>query len=223
LVKILGDIERTIGVLGRRGIHFKEFIQRYYDGETLPACLIRVDGNEEVFYAMEDYEKRLDELGGHKTDLSDEEQETNHVAQELHEVTRINQINDILKEKYELDMYDFLLKQERSISGEAQLTKFQLKNREDAFDIASLGDICPGIRQIGGRGVEIKRFKGLGEMNADQLWDTTMNPQTRTLLSVKLDDAGEADRLFSILMGDDVEKRRNFIRDHALEVTNLDV
>jgi DNA gyrase subunit B len=71
--------------------------------------------------------------------------------------------------------------------------------------------------------MEIKRFKGLGEMNAEQLWDTTMNPASRTLLSVKLDDAGEADRLFSILMGEDVEERRNFIRDHALEVQNLDI
>jgi len=60
-------------------------------------------------------------------------------------------------------------------------------------------------------------------MNADQLWQTTMNPGSRTLLSVRLDDAGEADRLFSILMGDNVEKRRNFIREHALEVQNLDV
>jgi DNA gyrase subunit B len=60
-------------------------------------------------------------------------------------------------------------------------------------------------------------------MNAEQLWDTTMNPATRMLLRVAIDDAGEADRLFSILMGDDVEKRRNFIRDHALEVQNLDV
>jgi DNA gyrase subunit B len=71
--------------------------------------------------------------------------------------------------------------------------------------------------------VEIKRFKGLGEMNAEQLWDTTMNPATRTLLQVKLEDAGEADRLFSILMGDDVEQRRNYIQEHALEVQNLDV
>jgi DNA gyrase subunit B len=71
--------------------------------------------------------------------------------------------------------------------------------------------------------MEIKRFKGLGEMNSEQLWETTMNPATRTLLRVQMEDAGEADRLFSILMGADVEKRRNFIQEHALEVQNLDV
>ncbi|MGD9110469.1 MAG: hypothetical protein PVG93_05970, partial [Phycisphaerales bacterium] len=85
------------------------------------------------------------------------------------------------------------------------------------------GRLCATVRHIGGKGIEIKRFKGLGEMNAEQLWDTTMNPSTRTLLNVKLDDAGEADRLFSILMGSDVEKRRHFIKEHALEVQNLDV
>ena len=120
-------------------------------------------------------------------------------------------------------MQDYLLKPVKTVSGEAIETKFQLTNGEDSYEIASLGDICPGIRQIGGKGIEIKRFKGLGEMNADQLWDTTMNPETRTLLSVKLEDAGEADRLFSILMGDNVEERRNFIQEHALEVQNLDI
>ncbi len=79
------------------------------------------------------------------------------------------------------------------------------------------------IRQIASRDMEIKRFKGLGEMNSEQLWETTMNPQTRTLLKVRLEDAGEADRLFSILMGDDVDKRRAFIQEHALEVQNLDI
>jgi len=71
--------------------------------------------------------------------------------------------------------------------------------------------------------VEIKRFKGLGEMNADQLWETTMNPKTRTILKVNLEDAIEADEIFTILMGEKVEPRKQFIFEHAQEVRNLDV
>jgi DNA gyrase subunit B len=145
------------------------------------------------------------------------------VAEELHEVGRLNQINQKLTKQFGLDLGDFLLKPAKEVSGEALPTKFQLVNGQDKYEIASLGDVCLAIRHIGGKGIEIKRFKGLGEMNAEQLWETTMNPQTRTLLSVRLDDAGEADRLFSILMGDDVEERRNFIQEHALEVQNLDI
>ncbi len=222
LVKTLGDVERAIGVLSRRGIHFLNFVKQHYNGEALPEYHIRVEGEEEVYYDLESYENRLEQLGTKEESTEDSVNE-DILAEELNEVARINQVNAMLTERYQLDLRDFLLQQERTVAGEALATKFQLVNGEDAYDIASLGDVCPGIRQIGGKGIEIKRFKGLGEMNADQLWDTTMNPATRTLLSVKLDDAGEADRLFAILMGDDVEKRRNFIRDHALEVTNLDV
>jgi DNA gyrase subunit B len=71
--------------------------------------------------------------------------------------------------------------------------------------------------------VEIKRFKGLGEMNADELWETTMDPQRRVLLRVRAEEAEQAERMFSLLMGGDVELRRNFIEEHALEVKNLDV
>lgn len=70
---------------------------------------------------------------------------------------------------------------------------------------------------------EIKRFKGLGEMVAEQLWDTTMNPENRTILKVKLEDAVEADEIFTILMGDKVLPRREFIFKHAAEVQNLDI
>jgi DNA gyrase subunit B len=223
LVKALADAERIIAVLGRRGINFAEFVQTYYNGDQLPLFRVRIGGQEEVYYERGEYEKRLDELEELVKARAESEDEGSVVAEELREVDRINQINEKLKTEFGLDLKDFLLKPTKSVSGEALPTKFQLISDTDSYDVASLGEICSAVRQIGGKGVEIKRFKGLGEMNAEQLWDTTMNPATRTLLSVKLDDAGEADRLFSILMGDDVEKRRNFIRDHALEVQNLDV
>jgi len=222
LVKILAEAERLISVLSRRGIRYPEFLGNYYDGSGLPTYRIRITGQKEEFLSSEKaYEKRIAQL--EETFKGQEREEEPFTAEELHEVERINQINTKLKEQFNLNISDFLLTQEKSDSGEDLPTKFQLVNGQDKHNIASLGDICSAVRQIGSREIEVKRFKGLGEMNSEQLWETTMNPQTRVLLKVKLDDAGEADRLFSILMGDDVEKRRNFIRDHALEVQNLDV
>ena len=225
LVKILAEAERIIAVLSRRGINFVDFVTAYYNPSKggLPPFRLIADDKEEIYYKRDEYEKKVNELKELSKAVAEGEEEETVVAEELHEVDRINQINEQLRERLDLDLKDFLLKSDKAVSGESLQTKFQLINGEDNYDVAALGDICAGIRQIGGKGIEIKRFKGLGEMNADQLWDTTMNPETRTLLHVRLDDAGEADRLFSILMGSDVEKRRNFIQEHALEVQNLDV
>jgi DNA gyrase subunit B len=79
------------------------------------------------------------------------------------------------------------------------------------------------MERMGKKGLQVQRYKGLGEMNPEQLWRTTMNPETRTLKKVDLENAAEADKIFSILMGDSVEPRREFIEKHAKYVKNLDV
>ena len=87
----------------------------------------------------------------------------------------------------------------------------------------SLSEILGTVIEIGRRGLQIKRFKGLGEMNPKELFETTMNPETRKLLRVELTDAVEAEEMFTKLMGDEVLPRRQFIEDNALNVRNLDI
>ena len=98
-----------------------------------------------------------------------------------------------------------------------------IEEDKSVTEIYTLNELIEFLRKNGRKGIEIQRYKGLGEMNADQLWETTMDPDQRTLIRVTLPDAIAADHMFSMLMGEEVGPRRTFIETHALSVKNLDV
>tara|TARA_R110002073_G_scaffold275332_1_gene438912 strand:- start:83416 stop:86070 length:2655 start_codon:yes stop_codon:yes gene_type:complete len=165
-------------------------------------------------------------------------------VRELHENKELAVIFTELAE-LGLDINDYSLIQEESVTGDklparfawsttktGKTTKLDIPNDEnETVSVASakiveaenIPAILNALHEIGRRGMEIKRFKGLGEMDAIQLWETTMDHEVRSMFRVQWDQAGEADNLFSLLMGEHVEPRRKYIEDHALEVKNLDV
>jgi DNA gyrase subunit B len=141
---------------------------------------------------------------------------------ELHEVKELERhFGQLIQHGLSID--DYFLTQEESVTGEKLKTKYALENDGVVHEVAGIAQLLPEIHRLGKSGIEIKRFKGLGEMNSEQLWETTLDPTKRVLLRVNLLEAAEAERMFSVLMGEDVERRRAFIEEHALEVKNLDV
>ncbi|HLG97816.1 MAG TPA: hypothetical protein VKX49_15995, partial [Bryobacteraceae bacterium] len=100
---------------------------------------------------------------------------------------------------------------------------FAVVKNEHRETLGNWEDLLTYVKNEGKRDASVTRYKGLGEMNAEQLAETTMNPEKRTLLQVRLEDAVESEEIFSTLMGEDVENRRKFIEENALDVKNLDV
>jgi len=107
--------------------------------------------------------------------------------------------------------------------AELRQPPYLLQEGARQWEIATLEEVLDLVLEEGKKGLTVQRFKGLGEMNPEQLWETTMDPETRTLLRVNIEDAVAADEIFTILMGDKVEPRRDFIQNNALEVTELDI
>ena len=112
---------------------------------------------------------------------------------------------------------------ENSVREPEKLFDYYMEKKEIESQLSNPEEVLDHVLLAGQKGQTITRYKGLGEMNPDQLWETTMNPETRTLMQVRVDDAVSADEVFTMLMGDAVEPRREFIEQNALEVTNLDI
>ena len=98
-----------------------------------------------------------------------------------------------------------------------------ISNGEQKSESLHASEFLKYIVEKGKEGISMQRYKGLGEMNPEQLWETTMNPERRSLVRVAIEDAVEADQVFTVLMGDNIEKRRLFIEENALNVRNLDI
>lgn len=166
-----------------------------------------LDADAEV---QQDYE----ETRAKKYVAQDLRSEADHVGEIVKKIERLG----LDWTRYQIDPADqYRLTDDRA--------PFRIEAERSTHYVHSLRDVLDKVKEVGKKGVGIQRYKGLGEMNAQQLWETTMNPSTRTLVKVTLDMAGdyEAEETFSTLMGDDVNKRRQFIQRHAPEVRNLDV
>ena len=250
LATLLTEAEELVRSVERRGIRWDELlVARRKDGE-FPSWAIRINTEVRLFHTDDDAIAAINEAfpengkdakpaekeaeppkaengkgKNGKANGKDAEAEAEAKRPEPEELFGAKELNKLSRklESRGIDMADWHLEAEESLGGEKPWTKFAVVTAEDAVDVPGLSRVLPTIRRLGQKGMDIQRFKGLGEMNAEQLWETTMDPSRRTLKQVYIEDAAEAERIFSVLMGSSVEPRRAFIEQHALEVRNLDV
>jgi DNA gyrase subunit B len=247
LVRVLAPLEDALVALERRGISLRGHALRQNAAGKLPVYHVFVGREEKWFTRREDLdafvaqqeqaeggELQVAEAGaaGQQTaapvaDSGNGEGSVHdgvpHSAKQLHivELHEVRSINAALEQLREMGFdIQSLIPQERTGREDARYT---LRRGDQATGLEDLRGLVAAIRGAGERGLHITRFKGLGEMNAEELRDTTLHPANRTLLQVTMEDASAADSLFRVLMGDKVEPRREFIEKHALEVKNLDV
>ena len=228
ILELLITLDKYTRSIKRHGGNFAQYVEQRKKSGELPTHLIKVrDGNEEaVHYFHSDTE--LAKFAKKNTDLNlfgDPSEDSvksvkNGTARralhvELHESKPVQDLLGKLSRKgLPVDHYE---------AQDKPLFDLVEGDEERVHPLFSLSEVLSTIIEIGRRGMQIKRFKGLGEMNPKELFETTMNPETRKLLRVELTDLVEAERMFVDLMGDEVAPRRKFIEDNALNVRNLDI
>jgi DNA gyrase subunit B len=232
----LASMEEALTALERRGISLRTHSERI-DFETgkLPVFHAFVGRDEHWFperAKLEDFLKQQEaqtgeevavhEIGDPHDEASDEEMaEENEIQLHITELHEVRTINSGLKELAAVGFdVQALIPQERTGVEEP---RFVLRRGDITTAMEDLRGLLPAVRAAGEKGLQVTRFKGLGEMNAEELRETTLDPANRTLIQVSMRDVGAADEMFRVLMGDKVEPRREFIEKHALEVRNLDV
>ncbi|MBL8823703.1 MAG: DNA gyrase subunit B [Planctomycetia bacterium] len=213
LLSVLHALETPVNTLERKGVTLPQLLKHAQQG-VLPSCRVFFGGKESWFKTLPEAEAYIQAETAAKPDLPAAE------LQELHEVKALMRHAEKLKD-FGLGI-DCLITPP-AVAGVEPPPRYSLENGDITRSLTDLRFMPEQIRLFGEKGMSITRFKGLGEMNPEELWDTTLDPEKRTLLKVKLEDAIKADEMFRILMGDKVEPRREFIERHALEVRNLDV
>jgi DNA gyrase subunit B len=237
LVELIAGIEDPLSTLDRRGIDLKHLIATHSSATgLLPRYRVFLGKDQHWFDKKDEVEaflkaeeaRRGDELrvaDATSPDSRPASAENGHAHDaplqvvDLHEVKSINTALTRLKD-YGFSLKDLLPAGTRN--GEP-VYPFRLDNGDNDEPLSSLRELLPKLRKLGEQGLKMTRFKGLGEMNSEELWETSMDPAARVLLQVTMEDAAGADEIFRVLMGDHVEPRREFIEKHALDVRELDV
>jgi DNA gyrase subunit B len=238
LCRTLSGMEEALLALERRGINLKIHAQ-HQNVETGKLPMFHVfEGKDDYWFSEQDEvdafidERTPDEPPptesadegtedgpeeGTEEDAIEELSASIHVV-ELHEVRTINAgLKDL--QQYGLDVQSLLAVERTGVEN----PRYILKRGDTEIPLKELRGLLNAVRAAGEKGLQLTRFKGLGEMNAEELRDTTLDPNQRTLVRVTMDDVAAADEMFRVLMGDKVEPRREFIEKYALDVQNLDV
>ncbi len=208
------ELKNLLSSVDKRGVKIQTFLKnRHPKTKKLPIFMVKVDGIAQFLHNDTDLAKLLKK----------EELSASQVI-EFFETPEIEKAAEKLK-KLGFSENDLVEEEPQAATAKTKEKKplFKIKMEGETYPAFSLNDLLEEIRKRGKKGMVVQRYKGLGEMNPEQLWETTMDPERRTLLKVVLEDTVEADEMFTVLMGDAVEPRRQFIEKYAPEVKRLDV